>query len=148
MAKDRENISPRMRAHLQSLVDRHGSEEGSERPSPPRRPTKLRKPMSGPIRGGVYVDGQFVGDTPTEWAEPQHSKSILVAPAPAEETEDERRCRVKRQKEAERELMEMRSEARARARAAATPPRKPLSPAVRNHLLGLLVRPDAELLEG
>jgi hypothetical protein len=143
-------ISPLMKAHLQSLVDRHGREEGSERPSPPKRPRRLpQRPTAAPMRNAaIYVDGQHVCDAP-EWSEPSQKQSnISVSPAPAEESEAERQQRIRRQKQAERELVQMRSAARAKARAAAAPPRRPLSEATRNHLLRQLSRPDAELLEG
>jgi hypothetical protein len=145
MAKDREMISPRMRAHVQSLADRHGTEEG-ERPSPPKRPTKLRKPMGHAMNGTVFVDGQAVGPTPTSWSEPKEPPLKVCSSTPLSEAEEI--AARKARKRAEREMIEARSEARAKARAAATPPKRPLSEATRNHLLRQLARPDPELLEG
>ena len=140
--------SPLLRQHLRDLATKDFGAGLPPQPKPPQRPSRIQKPMSHAMSGRVFVDGQSVGPTPDAWAKPRQQQQITTTTTPVEESDEDRRARIKQEKKLERELMQMRSEVRwesERARAATTPPRRPLSPAVRNHFMASLLRPDPEL---
>jgi hypothetical protein len=96
-----EEISPLMRQHLKKLVDYDPEQHVPARPLPPPQPPRLRKPMGGPIRGTVFVDGQAVGPTPASWAEPKSPplKVYQSTPLTEEEEIEERKTRKKNELE-------------------------------------------------
>jgi hypothetical protein len=131
MAKQ-QTISRTMRAHLQELADRNYEAGLPERAPAPQRP-KVRKPMSGPIRGAIYVDGQFVGDT---------KRPALAVTHAAPLTEEEERAERKARKA--QELADRLARWNKPDRRPQKAPQKPLSPAVAQHFLHSLMRSEID----
>jgi hypothetical protein len=138
MAK--QEISPRMRQHLQELADRHGDSSAVPPSAPPRpQPGKLRRPMSGPINVyAVYVDGALSGGPPPDWSKPKQPPLATTQSAPLSEEEE----RAERREWKARELAERMQRWNRPDRRPQRPPLKPLSPAVRDHLLKSLARSE------
>jgi hypothetical protein len=138
MAGKKTQTSPLLQQHLRELAEKDFDAGMPERPAPPQRPAKIRKPMSGPISGIIFVDGQPVGPTPAEWAKPKQPALAATQAAPLSDAEivAERKAR-KAQELAERMQRWNRPDRRPQR-----PPPKPLSPATAAHFLKQLERSE------